>query len=95
MKRIFEVSPDELLDEQNLEQLKEELSKRLKIRRNLREKKQQQELFDPNKPMKGYPMSNLENQAQLENYYEQFREEGHSPQEAEALARQKLEENDQ
>jgi len=53
MKRIFEVSPDELLDEQNLEQLKEELAKRLKIRRNLREKKQQQELFDPNKPMKG------------------------------------------
>ena len=36
-------------------------------------------------------MSNLENQAQLEYFYEQFREEGHSPQEAEALARQKLE----
>tara|TARA_R100000963_G_C4625227_1_gene91624 strand:+ start:930 stop:1103 length:174 start_codon:yes stop_codon:yes gene_type:complete len=40
-------------------------------------------------------MSNLENEAQLEYYYEQFREEGHSPQEAEALARQKLEENAQ
>jgi len=53
MKRIFEVSPDELIDEQNLQQLKEELSKRLKIRRDLRETKQQQELFDPNKPMKG------------------------------------------
>tara|TARA_R110000751_G_scaffold175708_1_gene281775 strand:+ start:251 stop:457 length:207 start_codon:yes stop_codon:yes gene_type:complete len=52
-KRIFEVSPDELLDGQNLEQLKQELAKRLKIRRDLREKKQQQELFDPNKPMKG------------------------------------------
>ena len=50
MKRIFEVSPDELLDEQNLEQLKEELAKRLKIRRDLRETKHQQELFDPSKP---------------------------------------------
>ena len=35
MKRIFEVSPDELLDELNLEQLKEELAKRLKVSRNL------------------------------------------------------------
>ena len=35
------------------QQLKEELAKRLKVRRNLREMKQQQELFDPNKHMKG------------------------------------------
>jgi len=38
-------------------------------------------------------MSNLENQSLLENFYEQFLEQGFSPEEAERLANKRLEEN--
>ena len=40
-------------------------------------------------------MSNLENQAQLENYYEQFLDEGYPPKIPEYLAQKRLEENGQ
>ena len=49
-KSIFELNPDDLLDKENLSALKVELSKKLKIRRQLRENKQHQEIFDPTKP---------------------------------------------
>jgi|TARA_R100001132_G_C3231623_1_gene65994 hypothetical protein len=51
-KSIFEVTPDELLDDEKLTQLKKELSSKVEIRRQLREKKHQKELFDPSKPRK-------------------------------------------
>ena len=49
-ERPFELNPDDLLEEKNLKQLKDKLLDSLKVRRNLREKKHQQELFDPSKP---------------------------------------------
>jgi hypothetical protein len=52
-ERPFELNPDDLLEEKNLKLLKDKLLDSLKIRRNLREKKYQQELFDPSKPQKG------------------------------------------
>jgi len=51
-KSIFELNPDDLLDKENLNALKVELSKKLKIRRQLRENKQHQEIFDPTKPQR-------------------------------------------
>ena len=53
MKRILEVSPEELEDPKTRDQLLEEVHKRLKTRRKLRETKQQKEMFDPSKPTKG------------------------------------------
>ena len=52
-KTKFDFSPDDLLNKDNLEEVKQAISKRLKIRRDTREKKHQQELFDPSKPTKG------------------------------------------
>ena len=49
-KSIFEVNPDELLEDENLAQLKKELKPKLKIRQQIREKTHQKELFDPSKP---------------------------------------------
>ena len=49
-KSIFELDPDDLLDKENLSTLKVKLSEKLEIRRRLREKKQQQEIFHPSKP---------------------------------------------
>jgi hypothetical protein len=51
-KSIFEVTPDELLDDEKVAQLKKEMSLKIKIRRQLREKTHQKELFDPSKPRK-------------------------------------------
>jgi len=48
-KSIFEVTPDELLDDEKVAQLKKEMSLKIKIRRQLREKTHQKELFDPSK----------------------------------------------
>ncbi len=53
MKRILDVSPDELGKPETREELLEEVMKRLGTRRKLREKKHQEELFDPSKPTKG------------------------------------------
>jgi len=51
-KSIFETTPDELLDDEKLAQLKKELGLKVKIRHQLRVKEYQKELFDPSKPRK-------------------------------------------
>ena len=51
-KSIFELNPDDLLDKENLSALKVKLSEKLEIRRQLRENKQHQEIFDPTKPQR-------------------------------------------
>jgi len=53
MKRILDASPDELGKPETRKELLEEVMKRLETRRKLREKKHQEELFDPSKPTKG------------------------------------------
>lgn len=53
MKRILDISPEELEDPKTRDQLLEEVYKRLKTRRKLRETKQQKEMFNPSKPAKG------------------------------------------
>jgi len=52
-KTVFDFNVDELLIDSNREELKKLLRKRLKVRRDTREKKHQEELFDPSKPAKG------------------------------------------
>ena len=49
--RIFEVTPDELVEsDEAIAKLKAKLDTNIQVKRQLRERKHQKELFDPNKP---------------------------------------------